>query len=74
MPKDLPIDEIRLDEIQSFDAFCKRYPDIANEARLRWWIYHRQANGLQASGAIVKRAGRWYIVVPRIKNWLLQAA
>jgi hypothetical protein len=71
MPQALPADDIGLDDIQTFDAFCKRYPDITNEARLRWWIYHRASNGLEKSGAIVKRAGRWYVVVPRMKNWIL---
>ena len=66
-------DQVALDDIQSLDAFCKRYPDVANEARLRWWIYHRTVNGLQDSGAVVKRAGRWYVVVPRLKDWLLHA-
>ena len=60
MPQTLPTDDIGLDDIQTFDAFCKRYPDITNEARLRWWIYHRASNGLEKSGAIVKRAG-WAI-------------
>jgi hypothetical protein len=74
MPQTLPAADIGLDDIQTFEAFCKRYPDIANEARLRWWIFNRQANGLQSSGAVVKKSGRWLIVVPRMKDWLLQAA
>lgn len=74
MTQTLPDDDIGLDDIQTFDAFCKRYPDIANDARLRWWIFHRKTNGIEKSGAIVKRGGRWYVVVPRLKNWLLQAA
>ena len=64
-------DEIALQDIVSFDAFHKKFPDIANESRLRWWIFHRKANGLEASGAIIKRAGRWFVVVPRLRNWLL---
>ncbi len=64
-------DDIDLDDIKSFDAFLAQYPDIASESRLRWWIFHRESNGLRASGALVKRAGRWYIVVPRIRSWLL---
>jgi hypothetical protein len=65
-------DDIGLDEIQSFESFCKRYPDIANEARLRWWIFHRKSNGLAASGALVKRSGRWFVVLPRLKEWILR--
>lgn len=67
----LPDEDIGLDDIQSFDAFCARYPDIANEARLRWWLFHRKSNGLAASGAVIKKSGRWFVVLPRMKNWIL---
>ena len=67
-------DGIGLEDILSFDAFHKQFPNIANESRLRWWVYHRRSNGLEASGALIKRAGRWFIVVPRIKAWLLADA
>lgn len=66
-------ESLDLDDIQSLEAFIKRYPDIAAEARLRWWIFHRKSNGLQESGALIKRSGRWFIVLPRLKDWLLQA-
>ena len=69
----MPDDDIGLDDIQSLEAFTKRYPDIANEARLRWWIFHREINGLRASGALIKRNGRWFVVVPRMKVWLLRS-
>jgi len=64
-------DDIDLEDIIFLEAFHKQYPNIANEARLRWWIFHRKSNGLESSGAIIKRAGRWFVVVPRIKAWLL---
>ena len=67
-------DDIDLDDIQSLDAFCRRYPDIADEARLRWWIFNRRSNGLESSGAVRKRNGRWFVVVPRIKAWILQSS
>jgi len=66
-----PADDIDLEDIKYLDAFIQKYPDIADESRLRWWIFHRKSNGLEASGAVVKRAGRWYVVVPRMKRWLL---
>ena len=69
----IPDEEISLDDILSLEAFSKRYPDIGNEARLRWWIFHRQNNGLAPSGALLKRNGRWFFVVPRMKTWLLRA-
>lgn len=67
-------DDLSLDDIQGLKPFCKRYPDIADESRLRWWIFHRKSNGLEASGAVLKKNGRWFIVVPRMKTWILQAA
>jgi len=66
-----PADDIALEDIIFLEAFHKQHPNIANEARLRWWIFHRKSNGLESSGAIIKRAGRWFVVVPRIKAWLL---
>ena len=64
-------DDIGLEDIVSFDAFHKQFPNIANESRLRWWIFHRRSNGLEASGAIIKRSGRWFVIVPRLRNWIL---
>jgi hypothetical protein len=69
----IPDDEISLDDILSLEAFTKRYPDIANEARLRWWVFHRQTNGLAEEGALIKRNGRWFFIVPRMKTWMLHS-
>jgi len=66
-----PAADIGLEDIVSFDVFVKKHSNIANESRLRWWIFHRKSNGLEASGAIIKRAGRWFVVLPRFRNWLL---
>jgi len=64
-------DDIGLADIKTLEAFVEQHPDIANESRFRWWIFHRKSNGLESSGAVIKRAGRWYVVVPRLKAWLL---
>ena len=66
-----PPEPISLDDIVTVDAFAKRYPDIADARRLRWMIYNRASNGLEKSGAIVKKHGRWCIVAPRFRDWLL---
>lgn len=68
------IDDVEMDDIQSINAFLKRYPDIADEARLRWWLFNRRTNGLEKSSAVIKRAGRWYVLVPRFKSWLLDSS
>jgi hypothetical protein len=41
---------------------------------MRWWIYNRKANGLEISGAILKKGGRWFVILPRMKTWILRAA
>jgi hypothetical protein len=69
--KTQPTSDIELDDIQTLNAFCRRYTDLTDEARMRWAIFNRQSNGLAKSGAIVKRQGRWYVVVPRMKDWIL---
>lgn len=68
------IGDPNLHDILDLDSFLRRYPDLASEARMRWWIYRRKPNGLESSRAIIKRAGRWYVVVPRLRAWLLSGA
>jgi hypothetical protein len=45
---------------------------LGNETQWRWRIFNRTHNGLTDSGAIVKRSGRWYVVLPRLRDWLLE--
>ncbi len=66
--------DLDLDDILSLEAFVRRYGDLADEARLRWWLFNRRANGLESSGAVVKKAGRWFFIPKRVKDWLLRAA
>jgi len=65
--------DLGLDDIVALNVFVERYSHIADEPRLRWWIYNRHSNGLKESGAVVKRAGRWFVVPKRLLNWLLQS-
>lgn len=67
-------DDIRIEDIKSLEAFIEKYPDFTNESRMRWLIFNRKSNGLEASGALIKRAGRWFVVVPRMKSWLLNGS
>ena len=62
-----------LDDIMSLKNFVKRYPDLATEQQVRWAIFQREHNGLRKSGAILKRGGRIFIVVPKYREWLLQS-
>jgi hypothetical protein len=61
-----------LEEYSTIVDFSRRYPNIArNEDSIRWKIHHRHENGLAASGAVVKRQGRWYIHAGRYAFWML---
>jgi len=40
------------------------------EGKMRWWLFHRDANGLDRSGAIVRVGGRIYIHVDGFQAWL----
>ena len=42
-----------------------------NEQQLRWQIFNREHNGLQESGSVTKKGGKWYVVIPRYRDWLL---
>jgi hypothetical protein len=46
---------------------------LGTEQQWRWRIFNRSHNGLSESRAIVKRSGRWYVVLPRLRDWLLNA-
>ena len=60
-----------LDDLMQVPRFVKRYPDLTSENHIRWLIFKRDLNGLNSSGAIIKRAGRWYVNIPRFRAWLL---
>jgi hypothetical protein len=66
-------DTIRLDDLVELQKFTERYPDVASEARIRWWTHTRASNGIESSGAVVKRMGRWFVVVPRMRDWILRS-
>ena len=65
--------EPALDDMANLVKFCRRYPDLVNEQQLRWQIFNRDHNGLQESGAVTKKGGKWYIVTPRYRDWLLES-
>lgn len=65
--------EVRLDDLMTVPAFLRRYPDIQTEQGLRWQIFNRDKNGLKDSGAIVKKGGRWFVNLPRYRDWVLDS-
>ncbi|MGX1101595.1 hypothetical protein [Amorphus sp. MBR-141] len=44
------------------------------EGKMRWWLFHRHANGLDQSGAIVRVGGRIYIHVDGFQAWLAEGS
>ena len=62
-----------LDDIMLLTSFVHRYPDLISEQQIRWQIFKRTHNGLGDSGAISKRGGKWYIVIPKFRQWLLDS-
>jgi hypothetical protein len=67
-------DNIQPEDIMPLDAFLtsERTQHLASESSLRWQIFKRRENGLERAGAIVKRGGRWYVVVPRYIQFILK--
>lgn len=63
-----------LDDVMRLTQFCKRYPDLLTEKQLRWALFKREHNGLEASGAVVKKGGKWFVIVPNIRSWVLGLA
>lgn len=63
----------RLDDLMTVKAFCRRFPDLATEDQVRWWIYRREANGLKDFGAVTKKGRKWLVVLPRFKAWLFDS-
>ncbi len=59
-----------LDDVMRLQIFFKRFPDVTTESNLRWMIYNRETNGLEASGAVRKVNGCWYVVLPKLLAYL----
>jgi hypothetical protein len=67
-------DDTTLDDFMSVSAFIKRYPDLATTNKIQWWLFRKEHTGILRADAMVKRCGRWYVCVPRFKNWLANGA
>lgn len=62
------------EDAMKLPVFLQRYADLATEGGLRWQIFHRDQNGIEKSGAIIKgRDGRWYISPSKYRAWLAGA-
>ena len=60
-----------LSEYALLSDFQKSNPNIAPSLNsLRWIVRHRDQNGLNAYGAVVKRQGRIYVHTGRFAEWM----
>ena len=60
--------DFTLDDLATPRQFAKRYPDvIESEARLRYLLRNRRANGLD--GAVITRGAKLWLVKPRVLQW-----
>ena len=59
------------DDLVRLATFLQRYPDLVSEGAIRWQIFNRHENTLEASGAVVKgKNGRWLVSPSRYREWL----
>lgn len=62
--------ELHPDDFLTVRAFVSKHPNHGTQSSLRWIIFNSSLNGLDESGAIVRRGRRVFIVVPRYLAWL----
>jgi hypothetical protein len=60
-----------VDDILHINIFLKRYPDVLTPGQLRWFIFHRDTNGIESSGAVFMKGRRWYVCLPKLREWML---
>ena len=51
-------------------VFAAKYPDLMSITQLRWILARRAENGLQASGAVVRKGRSLWIDASRFRDWL----
>lgn len=66
-----PSTDVGINDVVRLDLFLERYPAIwRSPSQAKWAIYNREYNGLAQSGALTKRGNRWFVVVPRLVEWV----
>ena len=61
-----------MDDIQTLQYFIEHNSHLASENQVRWWIFNRETNGIESHGAIVKKGRRWYVNLPKLREWILE--
>lgn len=62
---------VRPDDLLTVRDMAMRYPNLGTVATFRWQIFNETNNGLAEAGAVVRRGGKVFIVVPRYLDWVL---
>ena len=60
-----------MDDIEALPHFVENHPNVASENQIRWWIYQREQNGIERFGAVVKKGRRWFVNLPKLREWIL---
>ena len=70
-PDDFKHQNIDLKDIETLTDFAENYPQLGLYETWRYRIKNRYINGLQDSGALVKKDDRWWVIKPRLIPWWL---
>ena len=58
-------------DVCTLKHFIAHNAHLATENQVRWWIFKKGSNGIEAAAALVKKGGRWYVNIPKLKEWIL---
>jgi hypothetical protein len=69
--KKVPDESLSLDDFIPLSAFVTDHPQIwPAMSGARWAINNADKNGLNEYGCLIKRAGKVFVVKPRMAQWL----
>jgi hypothetical protein len=64
-------DAIDLTKILSVPDFAAKYPNLGTAAAWRTRVFQSDRNGLDEYGAVLRRAGKVFLVEPRVLAWFI---
>ena len=60
-----------LKHLYTFNKFHEQHPWLGSKSSLRWCLFHRESNGLSASGAVIKVGQRRLLIdAVKFEAWL----
>ena len=61
---------IRPEDVLPVSTLVANFPNLGSAGSIRWQIFCAGQNGLEESGAIIRRGSRVFVVLPRYMRWL----